>query len=133
MENSIQNARVLFDNGQYDRAIDMCTELIEAETDRKDAFLISANSYMFAGLKTPTNEQDNEYFFKSFECACSYAETVEEAYELEREATQAFLNWKKSVSIINFTCLRAILPWNNGENTTLCFLNFPRWKYKSKS
>lgn len=95
MENSIQNARVLFDNGQYDRAIDMCTELIEAETDRKDAFLISANSYMFAGLKTPTNEQDNEYFFKSFECACSYAETVEEAYELEREATQAFLNWKK--------------------------------------
>ena len=94
MENSIQNARGLYESGQYKSAIDMCMEVIKQGTDLGEAFLISANSYLLAGVRDPSDKNDTDFYLNTLNRAASYVNTVDEAYMLEREANQAINLWK---------------------------------------
>lgn len=95
MENSIQNARDLYESGQYKSALDMCLVLIKEGADLRDAYLIFANSYLLAGVRSPSNKKDTDFYIDTLSRACSYAETIDEAYLIEREARRAVNLWEK--------------------------------------
>ena len=101
MENSIQKAQTLFEAKQYGPALDMCLALIKEGTDKKDAFLIAAKSFLFT-LKTPKSEDSIETVLNTFKKACAEAKNVEEIRELERDMTAAIYEWKAK-------CIKSLL------------------------
>ena len=93
MENSIQKARTHFEDKEYLPALGMCLELIKAGTDKKDAFLLAAKSFLFT-TKTPMDKDKISTVLNTFENACAEAKTIEEALEIERDMTATIYAWQ---------------------------------------
>lgn len=93
MENSIINARELYENKNYKQALDMCFELVEDNRDKKDAYLIIAKSFLFL-LDSPLNEDKNKAFLDAYTSACVYAQTAEALNDIRSDIGDAFNKWK---------------------------------------
>ena len=83
MENNIQTAQELYDKWQYHDSFVICLELIKAEGNKMDAFLLTAKCLLY--LNGPDGTSSFDKALKSFGCACSEASSIEEVLELEQD------------------------------------------------
>ena len=94
MDNSMQNARSLFDKKQYSAACDMFTELTQTEENKKEAWFWVSKSILF-NSQAPLNDKRQEVFLNSFSAACNEAETIEEILALEHDMLETLNDWQR--------------------------------------
>jgi len=102
-DRTVENVRLLYQSGSYKEALESCLAYLEdkeALTDEsrksevKEVFLISALSLMNMSLVPPTSE-NRDIICTSIINACNYANSIEEAHQIENEVFSEFYLWKE--------------------------------------
>ncbi len=90
----IEQARRYFEAGSYADALRTCTELIKEKTEISKASLIAAKSMIFAHTDVP-DDDTQKTIATSVSNACGYAESIEEAQQIEEEIYATFDIWHR--------------------------------------
>lgn len=103
IENSIQNARVLYELKQYSEAIDMCLNLYEMGIDKREALTIATNSFLWK-MTSPYDEKLKDTYFDLMYKAYEETVTIEEVFAMTVEFRTTYVEWQKNLFkyLLNF-------------------------------
>ena len=96
VNSALQEAEILYKNGNYEEAATKCIEVIETGECIKEAYLLWAKAYLFLiPITMAEDEQYTKTFYDAILKSVSNAETIEEMFDIECELCSAVNEWEK--------------------------------------
>lgn len=121
MTATIENAKKLYEDGQYLESMQMCTELMEKGESPKEIWLLSAKCIM-VNVPTPQSEKELKEVADSVIRAINETKDVEEAFEVWLDFHTSFTLWEKKMVIRALAEFEAEPTREKFDNYTRLFL-----------